>query len=71
MIKSIPLPAKQIELLSRAQAVVDKAQYDLNLVVQTIMLGLGEEGQVVSIDTERNLLNIEVLDEKPALEVEA
>lgn len=64
MIKALPLPAKQIALLARAQAQVDKAQNDLALIVQTLLLGLDVQGQVVSVDTEKNELSIEVPDEK-------
>lgn len=62
MIKAVSLPARQIALVVKAQAIANKAQGDLDLVVQTVLAGLDVEGQVVSVDGEKGVLNIEVAD---------
>lgn len=62
MIKSVGISAKQVSILASAQQAKDTASRELDLIACTIMAGLDVTGQLVSIDTEKNLLNIEVPD---------
>lgn len=64
MIKAISLPAKQIELLSKAQDVANRAQADVTLIAQTVLLGLGIDGKIVEIDPSKGTVNVEVKDEE-------
>lgn len=64
MIKTVAISAKQIDLLSKAQAIVDRAQSDITLVAATILAGLNINGQIVGLDAAANTINIDVPDEE-------
>lgn len=64
MIKEIALPAKQVALLAAAQVVKDRAQRELDLIIAAVMAGLGTEGQIVTIDTEKSTVGVETPDDE-------
>lgn len=63
MMKALPISAKQTKLILAAQSALDQAQRDVNVALGAVLAGHDVEGQVVSVDGEKNLLNIEVPDE--------
>lgn len=71
MLKTIEISPKQVKLILAAQMAVERAQRDLDVVIGAVIAGHDVEGQVVSVDADLNVLNVEIPDEKPQLELEA
>ncbi len=63
MTKEITIAAKQSALITQAQAQVNAAQSQLNLVLATVLAGHDVEGRVVSLTD--NTLTVEVPDISP------
>lgn len=68
--KTFPITHRQTELLVAAQGQADKAQRELSIICATILGGLDIEGRVAEIDSDKNVITVEVADE-PKLELEA
>lgn len=66
MLRAFPISSRQAKLILSAQVVAEKAQRELDLVVTAVLSGHDVEGQVVSVDTDLNVLNVEIPDIAPA-----
>lgn len=62
MIKSFPLPEKQIKLLVSAQNHLNAAQQTMTAIAGTVLAGLDvpDDATVHSVDTDLNTLSVEV-----------
>lgn len=65
MTVEIGIPKAQAAMIFGAQQELNAAQAKLNLIVNTVMAGQGVQGQVVSVDSDRGILTVEVPDISP------
>lgn len=62
MLKEVPISQRTAQLLVAAQNAQEKAQRDLDVIVQTVLAGLDIVGQVTQVDAQKNVLHIEIPD---------